>query len=174
MDLQAMADRAAEHDRRGEYRQAADIYEKLLEWAQGPGGNNPQIVRSLAFNLAQFLNKLGDYDRALELTELGLALSPSAVGRAIGQAARGEALCGLKRIDEGKAAFREAAEGHPIIGRLNSADSMTRVGGGELLDMAEEWVTTVVNDYGSQLNKDLQDEVDTIRREVLNKRTQIQ
>jgi hypothetical protein len=33
--------------------------------------------------------------------------------------------CGLGRVDEGRQAFDRAAEFHPVVGRLNSADSMT-------------------------------------------------
>jgi tetratricopeptide (TPR) repeat protein len=166
MDLQAMFNRAVQLAERGEYRQAAEIYESLLEFVEG----SPQVVRSIAFNLAQVLNKTGDYQRALELTEMGLSLSPTDVGIAIGQAARGEALCGLKRFEDGKAAFQQAAKAHPIIGRLNSADSMTRVGGEEYLDLAEQWVTKVTGDFGHMLNESLRAEVHTILSQISEKR----
>jgi len=172
MDFQSMANRAVQLAENGQYHEAAEIYQSLLDFAQSPagGGGSPQLVRSIAFNLAQVLNKSGNYQKALELTELGLSLSPSNVGRAIGQAARGEALCGLGRIEEAKAAFQEAASAHPIIGRLNSADSMSRVGGDDLCDLAEQWVTTVVGSYGNHLNDQLRAEVDAILSQVREKR----
>jgi len=78
IDPQKLFLRATQHEQRGEYQEAADAYEVLLDWAKGPvGGDEPQNVRPIAINLAQILNKLGEYDRSLELAEYGLALNPS-------------------------------------------------------------------------------------------------
>jgi len=131
-----------------------------------PAAQRPPLVRSAAFNLAQVFNKLKDYQRALTMVELGLAGSPTNVGRAIALAAKGEALCGLQRDMEGQAAFAEAVRAHPVIGRLNAADSMTRLGSAAYWRVADEWVSTVLSSFGHLLDHRLRTEATTIRREI--------
>jgi tetratricopeptide (TPR) repeat protein len=167
MDILALFERAAAYAARGEYRGSAQAYETVLEQSQRPGSSiplpqRPQVVRSAAFNLAQVLNKLKEYAKAIDCIELGMSLDPTDTGRAIALAAKGEALCGLNREKEGNAAFAEAARAHPIIGRLNSADSMTRMNSAVFDKMAEDLVATVVGSHGHQLNTSLREEANTI------------
>jgi tetratricopeptide (TPR) repeat protein len=171
MDLQSLFNKATRHAEHGENHEAAKAYEAFLESVQGPrsvvpAAQRPQLVRSAAFNLAQILNKLKDYQRALTMVELGLSCSPTEVGRAIALAAKGEALCGLKRDTEGQAAFAEAVRAHPVIGRLNAADSMTRLGSPAYVQLAAEWVHTVLSSFGHMLDDGLRAEAHAIRREI--------
>jgi tetratricopeptide (TPR) repeat protein len=171
MDLEATFHRACQLAEAGRHQEAARHYREFLRAVQADGSpvpvsQRPPLIRSAAFNLAQVLNKLGDFAPALECADLGLSCSPTDYGRAIGQAARGEALCGLGRAAEGIAAFEEAARAHPIVGRLNSADSMSRLGTRALVPIAETWLNDVVTDYGRELNEDLQREVRQIRDQI--------
>jgi prepilin peptidase CpaA len=125
----------------GEYEKAATEYERFLrgvvESRQAWDHKDvDSAVRSASFNLAQVCNHLSRFREALEQANHGLLRSPSQIGRAIGLAAKGEALCGLGQMDEGRVAFDQAVQTHPIIGRLNVADSMTRVSTANLLDDA--------------------------------------
>lgn len=146
MNLQTLFKDGQNFAERGQYHESAAAYETFLKHV-----TDPQLVRSAAFNLAQVRNHLRDYEEALRLVDLGLSLSPTDFGRAIAMAARGEALCGLNRTDEGRAAFAQAVQAHSIVGRLNSADSMTRLDSTELLGMAEEWVVHVTCSFGKNL-----------------------
>jgi len=144
VDLQKLFDDASAAAGRGEHAEAARLYEACL--ANAPTGHPPisgevlrSYYRSAAFNLAQSLLRIGNFVRALEVVELGMHSGPTAIGRAIALAAKGEALCGLGRIGEGKAAFDEAAASHPMIGPMNAADSMSRIASNELLSVARRW-----------------------------------
>jgi tetratricopeptide (TPR) repeat protein len=177
IDLQALFDKAFQHAERGENQEAARVYEAFLDAVQGPRSGvspaqRPQLIRSAAFNLAQVLNKLKDYQKALAMVDLGLSHSPSEYGRAIALAARGEALCGLQRDTEGMMAFKEAMRAHPVVGRLNAADAMTRLGSTAYLQLADEWVNTVLSTLGHLLDDRLYDEAHGIRREIVRLRAQ--
>ncbi len=165
MDLQSLFNQAAQSAERGQYQEAANSYVAFLDAVQGP-----QDVRSAAFNLAQVFNKLGDFSQALRYVELGLSHSPTEFGRAIALAAKGEALCGLGRTAEGKAAFNDAARAHPIVGRLNSADSMTRLETEEFWRQAEEWVDLVLASFGAQLDEQLRAEAVVITGKIAARR----
>lgn len=174
-ELQSLFGQAVQLAARGEYRDAARAYETFLEIVQGPRSGLPateiqRAVRAAAFNLAQVFNKLGNFQRALELVELGLSGAPTETGRAIALAAKGEALYGLGRSKESQAAFEEAAQAHPVIGRLNAADSMTRLTSTDLLPLAEEWVTSVVDAYGSRLSSELRAEAYTTLGKIAARR----
>jgi tetratricopeptide (TPR) repeat protein len=152
MNLQTLFKNGQHFAERGQYQEAAAAYETFLKHV-----TDPQLVRSAAFNLAQVRNQLRDYKEALRLADLGLSLAPSDFGRAIAMAARGEALCGLNRPVEGRAAFAQAVQAHPIVGRLNSADSIA-----ELLSMAEDLVTYITYSFGKQLQGNSRAEALTI------------
>lgn len=175
MDILALFERASAHAERGEYRESAQAYETFLEQVQGPRSpipvqQRPQLVRSAAFNFAQVLNKLKEFAEALKWVELGMGLNPTDTGRAIALAAKGEALCGLNRETDGRTAFDQAALAHPIIGRLNSADSMTRLHSSVFLKQAEDWVAVVLASHGHQLNSSLRDEANAILRSIAARR----
>lgn len=168
MDLQSLFDAALAAAARGDHRLAAQAYEQFLDGVQGPGSpvspaERPQLVRSAAFNLAQVLNKSGEYDQALSWIEKGLAMSPTAVGRAIALAAKGEALYGLKRIEDGRAALDEAVDAHPVIGRLNAADTAARVGPNGVLRIARKWIDAVLTTFASSLDAALREEAEQVR-----------
>jgi tetratricopeptide (TPR) repeat protein len=131
---------------------------------------DPQLVRAAAFNLAQVLNKLMEYAQAVHYAELGLGLHPTSRGRAIGLAAKGEALMGLNRQAEGQAAFDEAACADPIVGRLNAAEAMVRLGSPALLKQAESWVAMVLASHGHSLDSGLRAEVKEILKAIGTKR----
>jgi tetratricopeptide (TPR) repeat protein len=159
--------RASELAKRGDYGEAAKIYEQVVNDASTPpSGFAPddadQFLRSTCFNCAQVLNHLREFEKALAFLERGLKLSPTPEGRAIALAAKGEALCGLNRDKEGIAAFEEAVRSHPVVGRLNAADSMTRAESKKLLEIAREWVDEILQSYGSQLEPKSQSEAATI------------
>jgi tetratricopeptide (TPR) repeat protein len=83
--------------------------------------------------------------------------------------ALGEALHGLKRYQEATAAFEDAVAQHAIVGRLNSADSMTRLGSVAMLDTAEQWVNEVQQTFGTRLEDNFRAEVDTILGKIAAK-----
>ena len=170
MDLQALLNQATRCAECGEYRESARAYRQFLDAVIGTQSVVPadlaSVVRSVAFNLAQVLNKSGEYAAALESVDLGLGCSPTALGQAIAYAAKGEALCGLGRQAQGDAAFDRSVGAHPIVGRLNSADSMARLGTEAMLRRAEEFVDAVETSFGHQLNPGLRAEVLTVRGKV--------
>jgi tetratricopeptide (TPR) repeat protein len=161
--------------KRGDYREAAKIYEQVVDEASiSPSGfasgETDQFLRSACFNFAQVLNRLKEFERALGFVEQGLKLSPTPVGRAIALAAKGEALCGLNRDEEGTVAFEEAICAHPVVGRLNASDSMTRVESTKLLKLAEQWIDEVIQSYGSQFESSTQSEAATISGKIAARR----
>jgi tetratricopeptide (TPR) repeat protein len=175
MDLQALFDRGMQSADRGQYQEAIAAYEHFIDAVNNPASGvpasqRPQLIRSAAFNLAQVLNKAQRYDRALTVVDLGLAASPTDFGRAIALSAKGEALCGLGRVDEGRQAFDQAAEFHPVVGRLNSADSMTRLDDPEFWDLAEKQAQSVITSYQHMLDKDLRAEAQTVLGKVAARR----
>jgi tetratricopeptide (TPR) repeat protein len=99
-----------------------------------------------------------------------MARSPTPVGLAIALAAKGEALCGLGKINEGMEAFDEAIRTQPIVGALNSADSMTRVTSTYLLGQAQRLVDRVLTKYLDNLNQSLRAEAYTIYGKIAVKR----
>ncbi|SRR6266478_1019445 len=157
--------------KRSDFGEAARIYEQVVNEASvSPSGFAPdvtdQFLRSACFNFAQVLNRLREFEKALGFVERGLKLSPTAVGRAIALAAKGEALCGMNRDKEGIVAFEEAVLAHPVVGRLNASDSMTRVESKELLQLAEQWVDEVIQSYGTQLEPKTQSEAASINGKI--------
>ena len=152
----------------GRYTPAAIAYGRAASAVESGSldtalGDRSQVLRSIRFNLAQVLNHLGQYQLALTSADAGLDLAPTPLGRAIGLAAKGEALCGLGRCNDGIDAFAEAVAAHPIVGRLNSADSMTRVYAKDLLPTASRLVDEVEDE---QLSAEQREEVRTIRRAI--------
>jgi len=177
--LQELFDSASQAAQGGDDSEAVRQYQVALTSVQNsrtqlPAESRAQIIRSVAFNLAQSLNKLGRFAEALEHIELGMEHHPTAVGMAIALAARGEALCGLQRLEDGQRAFEEAAQAHPIIGRLNSAEAMVRLGMPALVFIAEQWVNRVVSTCGSQLNDSLRAEVHRIREQISHHKNAVQ
>jgi hypothetical protein len=67
-------------------------------------------------------------------------------------------------------AFDLATAAHPVVGRLNSADSLSRLPSSHHWDAAEQRVAVVVTSFASQLNDDLRAEADTIRGKVAARR----
>ncbi len=178
-DLESLFQRASRHAERDENEESAKAYEALLKEVQRPDLNLPaadraKLFRSAVFNLAQVLNKLGNYQRALQYVTLGLTHGPTDVGKAIALAAKGEALCGLGREAEGKMAFAEAMQAHPIIGRLNAADSMARLGTPAFLQRAEELIEIVLSSFGNALPEKLFGEATSIRRIIVARRQNVE
>ena len=174
-ELQLLFGRASKQAERGEYSDAANSYGKLLKILRGhqPGIGSDSAqegIRSTAFNLAQVDNKLEKFQEALEMVELGLSSSPNERGRAVGLAAKGEALYGLKMPEEGKAAFEEAVKAHPFIGRLNAADSITRLPYQDLLPLAEQWVISVQRAFGSIQDPQMRAEASTVLGKIESRR----
>jgi len=133
---------------RGEYASSAAEYEKFLSQVETSSSTWSQkdrdfAVRSASFNLAQVYNHLGRFKEALNQVTTGLSCSPSLTGLAIAAAARGEALCALDHVELGERAFAQAVAAHPITGRLNAADSMTRVTSKDMLDTAAQLLSEV-------------------------------
>jgi tetratricopeptide (TPR) repeat protein len=131
-DLDALWGIPFEQASRGQYKEAAEGYELYLEIIQATRTDlTPeqlaQKVRTAAFHLAHVDNKLGRFQEAIDLVDMGLGKSPTPYGRALGLAAKGEALCRLRRVADGRQAFEQAVEVHHVCGRLNAADSMTRL-----------------------------------------------
>jgi tetratricopeptide (TPR) repeat protein len=169
--IRALFQEAAQFADRGDYEESAEAYERVAVALRAPGSSEEsaevaQLLRSTCFNLAQVLNKRGEFQKALTYVEEGLNLSPTDLGRAIGQSAKGEALYGLGQVEKALTAFRDAVLAHPIVGPLNSADSMTRLASDECLGLAEEWVELVVKSFGSELKPQSWAVVDTIRGRI--------
>ena len=158
---------ASELAGRGKHREAAARYEAALDQLEAMTprqrpDDEPAFRRALAFNLAQEHNHLGNYERCLELLRMGLECGPTEFGKAIAHAAEGEALAQLGRVEEARAAFEAASGHHPVVGRLNSADSMTRLDSDVFLIVAEREVKTVLLSYSEGLTPELRDECRTI------------
>jgi tetratricopeptide (TPR) repeat protein len=173
--IQTQLREAAQFTSLGGYRDSADGYERAAAALRSPDSRvqssvKSQLLRSVCFNLAQVLNKCGEFDRALGNAEEGLRLSPTGFGRAIGLSAQGEALYGLGQRERALATFRQAVVAHPIVGRLNSADSMVRLGRGELLAVAEQWVEEVAKAFERELTAEWLSEVHTIRGRIAVRR----
>jgi tetratricopeptide (TPR) repeat protein len=154
LDLFKQTLQAAE---RGDLETSAKGYEKCLSDVRDSPlafalDERAQFIRSAAINCAQVLNKLGRYGEASEKVDFALSQSPTRFGTAIALSAKGEAICGLGRIQEGEQLFRDAIGAHPIIGALNSADSMTRIRSADLSHEAERLVQSVLNSYSQQLD----------------------
>jgi tetratricopeptide (TPR) repeat protein len=116
------------------------------------------------------LNKLGEFAQALERIEMAVANSPTATGWAIALAAQGEALCRLGRLTEGTQAFEAAIRAQPVIGSLNSADSMTRLKSSYFLEEAQRLVNDVLSRYNLQINPSLRAEAYTISGKIAVRR----
>src|SRR5438045_11660 len=90
--------RAVQLAQDGHYASAATTYPlaaaELEANRSSEGFDRLQVMRSIHFNLAQALNHLGQFNEALASVDAGLELNPTPRGRAIGLAAKGEALCG--------------------------------------------------------------------------------
>ena len=175
MKLQSLIDPAQRAAERGDDQRAASLYEAALDAlltneSRLDPKEQSSAVRSVAFNLAQVLNRLRRYRDALESVEVGMARNPSSVGRAIGLAAKGEALCGLKQLREGLAMFHEAVLAHPITGRLNSAESMLRIGDPGLLDLAAQWIELAASELGGQGDALQNKEIDGLRKRLVDAR----
>jgi len=162
---------------RGDLQASADSYETCLRIVQDsvipwtPDALS-KFVRSTAINLAQVLNKQGKSGQALERIDLAMANSPTPSGRALALSARGEALCGLGRMDEGTKAFEEAIRAQPILGCLNSADSMTRVESTSLLGEAQRLIDLVLSSYREQLDANFRAEAYTINGKIAARRAE--
>lgn len=174
--LQQLLEAAARSAKGGDHSQAAESYQAALGVIQNPFtalafDQRANLIRSIAFNLAQSLNKLGQFQHALDQIELGLRQNPTDASKAISLAAKGEALLGLQRPVEGLKTFEEAVRYHPVIGPLNSADAMVCLGNPSLVLLAGEWVDTVVATCGDQLNDSLNAEVSCIRQQIVRRKT---
>jgi tetratricopeptide (TPR) repeat protein len=172
--FQELFNSAYESAKSGNYVMAVQEYENArralpADHAGLTPEDHAKTLRSIAFNLAQILNKLGRYREALENVDLGLAQKPTAHGKAIAFAARGEALYGLERPIEGKEMFEEAVRAHPVTGRLNSAESMIRIGASDLIVVAGQWIEKVVSLFGDQLNEMQRLEVESLRHQFVAK-----
>jgi hypothetical protein len=73
-------------------------------------------------------------------------------------------------VAEGLNAFQEAVRAHPIVGRLNAADSMTRLDSDEHLSRSEQWLEDVENSFARQLTTQWKCEVLTIRGKIATRR----
>jgi tetratricopeptide (TPR) repeat protein len=156
-ELMELFNKALQSAERGDLETAARGYEKCLSGTHDSPlafalDERAQFLRSAAINCAQVLNKLGRYGEASEKIDIALSQSPTRFGMAIALAAKGEAICGLGRIQEGEQLFCEAVGAHPITGALNSADSMTRVRPADLSQKAENLVQSVLRSYDKRLD----------------------
>jgi tetratricopeptide (TPR) repeat protein len=173
MDTQQQFELATSLAERGDFAAAARTYREMLQALQASGvrdADQPQLIRSIAFNLSQALNRAGEHAAALAAVERGIALAPSAFGMAIALSAKGEALAALGRVEEGKLAFEQAAQSHPVVGRLNAADSMSRLDAREFWDLAEQRVKTVMASFSHLLTDDLRTEADKVMGKVALRR----
>ncbi|MGD0815312.1 MAG: hypothetical protein ABSA83_17075 [Verrucomicrobiota bacterium] len=171
LDVQRQVNSAAAAVERGDYDLAAKSFRAALDTLLGNQSGlslseQAKWVRPIAFDCAQALNKLSRYREALECIALGLEQNPTPFGNAIALAAKGEALCGLKEMAGGLKCFEEAARAHPIVGRLNSAESMLRIGTPELEITATIWVETVASDFDGQLDAERRAEVVALRKQI--------
>jgi tetratricopeptide (TPR) repeat protein len=173
--LNALFQRASRLAESGDLDGAAAAYTACLA-AADTGVLSPapelhaQFVRSAAINLAQVLNKQKRFVQALDRIELAMSLSPTPAGRAIALAAQGEALCGIRKSEEGALCFERSAIAHPIIGALTAADSMTRVESGAFLAEAERLAHQVLNTYPTILTPNIRAEAYTIIGKVAVRR----
>ena len=160
---------------RGDFESAEKKYEQCLRVAQHAApplaqSDLAKFVRSTAINLAQVLNKLEKFPEALAQIDLATLNSPTPTGWAIALAAKGEALCRLGRIKDGTQAFAEAVRAQPVIGSLNSADSMTRMKSTHFLEEAQRLIDHVLNSYGDQISPSLRAEAYTINGKIAVRR----
>lgn len=154
---------------------AVAAYEHALEGSRRANvpddpASRRQAQRSIAFNLAQQLNRIGNFQRALEVVDFGMTLAPTGFGSAVALAARGEAQYALGRQAESMQSYERAVAAHPIVGRLNSADAMSREPSGALLGIAEAWTREAVELGGAELPAELLTEVEVILRRVATRR----
>ena len=171
MYLQEIINSAVEAAERGDAKYAAHFYQTALDALLANEQHlNPaeqdRAIRSIAFNLAQVLNRLRRFDEAIQRIEIGMMRNPTSLGRAIAFAAKGEALCGLRRHQEGMVSFHHAVDANPITGRLNSAESMLRLGTPDLAKVAEAWVDKVVATFGGQLDASQRGEVAILQKQI--------
>jgi tetratricopeptide (TPR) repeat protein len=141
-------------EREGDYASADRAYGEILTYLQALPSNAHtwQVLRSLAFNYAIFLNKhFKNYQKALEMVALGMRYEPTEVGISVAEAARGEALWGLGNRKESMAAFKSSIQAHPISGRLDTAESLVRIGEPALLEEARQMLDTVETKYNASL-----------------------
>ena len=113
--------------RKGDWDQAATLYEACLQAAQGPaspfnGDNLAQFVRSSAINLSQLRVRQRHFTAALDLVSLALKNRPTAYGTALALATQGAALCGAGNLAEGLPVITQALQAQPIHGALTAAD----------------------------------------------------
>jgi tetratricopeptide (TPR) repeat protein len=165
--LMALFNQARRYADAGDLATSVKAYLECLRIAQGQNPpisreGLPQFVRSAAINLTQVLNQQGRFAEALEKVTLASFASPSPAGWARALAAKGEALCGLGRIEEGRAAFEQAVRYQAVVGALNSADSITRLASEDLLPWAETLVRSVLDEHAAELNHTYRAEALTI------------
>jgi len=171
MDINGRINSAVTAAESGDNTRAARDYEiafhALMKSSAGMDrADHATAVRSISFNLAQVLNKLGKHKDALNYVNEGLKHTPTSLGLAIAYAAKGEALCGLGRKAEGLQLFSDAAGAHPVVGHINSAESMARLGSDELNSLAEQWISNVETMYGGRINESQRAEIKAIRKQI--------
>lgn len=159
----------------GEYADAIQMYERLLHTipelpSEMPPAQLNHNAWSVAFNFAQTLCKTGEFCRSLQWVEDGLQRNPDPFDRAVALAVRGEALCGIGREKEGLVAFKESVLADPVVGRLNSADAMTRVGSAGLLNLALQWTGEAERVLSQRMNIHYFCEICAIRGKVAMRR----
>ena len=126
-ELNSLFELASQSAVAGDLQASAQHYERCLEIARYSAvfwipQELAKFERSAAINLAQVRNKQENLLRQSPESRRLWLKSPTSVGRAIASAAKGEALCGLGKINPGMEAFSdEAIWTQPIIGSLNSA-----------------------------------------------------
>lgn len=175
MTIQDIFQSAVDFAASGDDRRAAEAYRQFLDEVDDlrlrlPESERQSLRRAATFNLGQTLNRLEDYEQARKLITTELLDGATPFGRAVALAVRGEALCGLGQMREGKAAFLQAAQAHTIAGRLNSAEAMARLGGDELLAIADGWVELVAGTFGDQLTPQFRAEIETIKGKIAMRR----
>lgn len=168
-----MIDLLNQTEKEGNYSETARLYEQILTILHRAlrDGNTSveQVLRSLAFNYAHFLNKrFREYAKALKAIDLGMTCHPTPFGVSVAMAAKGEALWALGRKEEAIQAFNAGVEAHPANGRIEGAFCMVRLGDPALYPTAAQWVEGAVRDYGDKLNENAQwpEQINAVRRAV--------
>ena len=175
----------AGHQERAKVTMLCDVSKTVLSAHSLSSPQRFTVARSRCLDLARSFNESGWHAEAMQLVDLGLSMDPTDRERAIGLAVKGEALCCIRdrgRLQNGVATspiqnathcdekalrmFEASVAAEPIVGRLLSADSMTRCRSLGLLEVAEQWVDALIVSHGGELDGRMRTEVDDLKRRI--------
>ncbi len=124
---------------RGDIEGALIVYQETYDArASLLGATHPSTLRSLD-DIMESRDELGDHTAALEISDRIIRNVTAPMRRAEAQVARGRALVGVGRVDEG---LRVGAEGIASLGALDLVDTAAE----EQVDLARALVMRGVND----------------------------